>query len=220
MLKGIDPLLHADLLHVLRAMGHGDELAIVDANFPAASMGRRVIRADGVTATRILEAVLSVLPLDDFVDAPCARMEVVGDPSGCPRFAGNFRRSSMASRAARSSWRSSSGLPSTHAPAKPSPWYRPARPACTATCSSRKAWCDPTEPEGRAGPRPRAIPGQRDPGRLTPAAWIPRPQSPGPRAGPDPARGSACRTGPRCRDRSPICARGSSGVAGTSSCCP
>jgi L-fucose mutarotase len=91
MLKGIDPLLHADLLHVLRAMGHGDELAIVDANFPAASMGRRVVRADGVSATRMLAAVLSVLPLDDFVDAPCARMEVVGDPDAVPEICGEFQ---------------------------------------------------------------------------------------------------------------------------------
>ncbi len=91
MLKGIDPLLHPDLLHALRAMGHGDELAIVDANFPAASMGRRVIRLDGVSATRALEAVLSVLPLDDFVDAPCARMEVVGDPAAVPEICREFQ---------------------------------------------------------------------------------------------------------------------------------
>jgi L-fucose mutarotase len=91
MLKGIDPLLHADLLHALRVMGHGDELAIVDANFPAASMARRVIRVDGVSATRALEAVLSVLPLDDFVDAPCARMEVVGDPAAVPEICEEFQ---------------------------------------------------------------------------------------------------------------------------------
>ncbi len=91
MLKGIDPLLHPDLLHALRAMGHGDELAIVDANFPAASMGRRVNRLDGVSATRALEAVLSVLPLDDFVDAPCARMEVVGDPEAVPEICREFQ---------------------------------------------------------------------------------------------------------------------------------
>jgi L-fucose mutarotase len=91
MLKGIDPLLHADLLHALRVMGHGDELAIVDANFPAASMARRVIRVDGVSATRALEAVLSVLPLDDFVDAPCARMEVVGDPDAVPEICEEFQ---------------------------------------------------------------------------------------------------------------------------------
>jgi L-fucose mutarotase len=91
MLKGIDPLLHADLLHVLRAMGHGDELAIVDANFPATTMGRRVVRIDGVSATRALEAVLSVLPLDDFVEAPCTRMDVVGDPDAVPEICAAFQ---------------------------------------------------------------------------------------------------------------------------------
>ena len=91
MLKGIDPLLHPDLLHALRAMGHGDELAIVDANFPGASMARRLLRVDGVSATRTLEAVLSVLPLDDFVEAPCARMEVVGDPDAVPEICREFQ---------------------------------------------------------------------------------------------------------------------------------
>ena len=91
MLKGLDPLLSADLLQVLRAMGHGDELAIVDANFPAATMGRRVVRLDGVSATRALEAVLSVVPLDDFVDEPCLRMEVVGDPDALPEVCAEFQ---------------------------------------------------------------------------------------------------------------------------------
>jgi L-fucose mutarotase len=91
MLKGIDPLLGADLLHVLRSMGHGDELVIVDANFPAASMGRRVVCADGVSATRMLEAVLSVMPLDEFVEQPCARMEVVGEPDAVPEVCREFQ---------------------------------------------------------------------------------------------------------------------------------
>ncbi|HLT02734.1 MAG TPA: RbsD/FucU family protein [Geminicoccaceae bacterium] len=91
MLKGLDPLLTADLLHVLRSMGHGDELAIVDANFPAASMGRRVVALDGVGATRALEAVLSIMPLDDFVDAPCARMQVVDDPDAVPEICQEFQ---------------------------------------------------------------------------------------------------------------------------------
>jgi L-fucose mutarotase len=92
MLKGIDPLLSADLLHVLRSMGHGDDLVIVDANFPAASMGRRVVRDDGVSATRMLEAVLSVMPLDEFVDQPCARMEVVDDPDAVPEICREFQK--------------------------------------------------------------------------------------------------------------------------------
>lgn len=81
MLKGIDPLLHAELLHALAAMGHGDELAVVDRNFPAASTSRRLIRCDGIVDTRrLLDAVLSVLPLDPFVAEPLLRMEVVGEP--------------------------------------------------------------------------------------------------------------------------------------------
>jgi len=68
MLKNIDPVLSPELLSTLRAMGHGDELAIVDANYPAEASGRTVIRMDGVTiATRVLEAVLSLMPLDEFV---------------------------------------------------------------------------------------------------------------------------------------------------------
>jgi len=92
MLKGLDPLLGADLLHALRSMGHGDDLVIVDANFPAATMGRRVVRMDGVSATRALAAVLSVLPLDDFVDEPCGRIEVVGDPDAVPEVCEEFQK--------------------------------------------------------------------------------------------------------------------------------
>ena len=80
MLKHIHPLLNADLLHVLRQMGHGDEIAIVDANFPAYSQGPRVVRLDGADATRTLDAILSVFPLDDFTPEACWRMQVVGAP--------------------------------------------------------------------------------------------------------------------------------------------
>lgn len=81
MLKGLDPLLSPDLLRVLRAMGHGDELAIVDANYPAEASGRPVLRFDGHPAPAVLDAVLSVLPLDDFVPEAAFHMEVVGDPT-------------------------------------------------------------------------------------------------------------------------------------------
>ena len=80
MLKNLDPILNADLLHALRQMGHGDEIAIVDANFPAYTQGPRVVRLDGVDATRALDAILSVMPLDDFVDEAAWRMQVVGAP--------------------------------------------------------------------------------------------------------------------------------------------
>lgn len=89
MLKHLDPLLNADVLHALRAMGHGDEVVICDANFPADSVARatvlgKLLRMDGVDAARAVRAVLSVLPLDTFVPAPAMRMEVVGDPQALP----------------------------------------------------------------------------------------------------------------------------------------
>jgi L-fucose mutarotase len=80
MLKGLDPLLTPDLLRALRAMGHGDELAIVDANFPAESIGPPVVRLPGADTVAALEAILSVMPLDDFVPEAAWRMEVVGQP--------------------------------------------------------------------------------------------------------------------------------------------
>ena len=68
MLININPLLGPDLLYTLRAMGHGDEIAIVDGNYPAETDGQRVIRADGHTAGAMLNAVLSVMPIDDMVE--------------------------------------------------------------------------------------------------------------------------------------------------------
>jgi L-fucose mutarotase len=92
MLKKLDPILTPDLLQALRAMGHGDDIAIVDANFPAESSGPQVIRLDGVSATRVLDAVLSVMPLDDFVPEAAWRMEVVGDPQGEQPIFDEFRK--------------------------------------------------------------------------------------------------------------------------------
>ena len=60
-------------------MGHGDEIAIVDANYPAHSAGPRVVRVDA-SATQALDAILSVMPLDDFTPEACWRMQVVGAP--------------------------------------------------------------------------------------------------------------------------------------------
>ncbi len=80
MLKNIPPILSPDLLHALRAMGHGDEIAIVDANYPAESAGPPVIRLDGLLATDVADAVLSLMPLDTYVDDQAFAMEVVGDP--------------------------------------------------------------------------------------------------------------------------------------------
>ena len=90
MLKGIDPLLGPELLATLRAMGHADEIAVVDANFPAAANARRLIRADGVGATRMVQAILSVLPLEQFEPVAAFRMEVDGAPAELPAVIGEF----------------------------------------------------------------------------------------------------------------------------------
>ncbi len=85
MLKGIDPILNAEVLAALRAMGHGDDLILADTNFPADSIARqtrlgRLLRID-VPVARAARAVLSVYPLDTYVDDAAARMEVVGEPA-------------------------------------------------------------------------------------------------------------------------------------------
>ena len=81
MLKTIDPILNPELLRILRAMGHGDEIAIVDANYPSASAGPELVRVDGVNTNRVLDAVLSLMPLDEFVPEAAFTMQVVGDPT-------------------------------------------------------------------------------------------------------------------------------------------
>jgi L-fucose mutarotase len=84
MLKGIDPLLTPELLKVLAEMGHGDEIVLADANFTAESLGRGkpVIQMPGVGMGELCAAVLSILPLDQFVDRPCAYMQVGGSAEG------------------------------------------------------------------------------------------------------------------------------------------
>lgn len=84
MLKGLDPILNADVLYALRAMGHGDDLIIADTNFPSDSVARetvlgKVLRIDR-PAAEVVRAVLSVYPIDTFVDDAAARMEVVDEP--------------------------------------------------------------------------------------------------------------------------------------------
>ena len=89
MLKGLSPLLNAEVLFALRAMGHGDDLIIADTNFPSDSIARRstlgkLLRIDNTRAAEAVAAVLSVMPLDSFVDDAAARMEIVGAPDEIP----------------------------------------------------------------------------------------------------------------------------------------
>lgn len=80
MLKSIDPLLSGDLLKCLADLGHGDELAVVDRNYPSYRHGLPVMRFDGVGIAAMTSAILSVFPLDSFVSSPIVRMEIDGDP--------------------------------------------------------------------------------------------------------------------------------------------
>jgi L-fucose mutarotase len=84
MLRGIHPLLGPDLLRALRRLGHGDEIVIADANFPAHSMGQEVIRLDGIDAVSVADAILTHLPLDTFGEAAAFRMAVVDAPDAVP----------------------------------------------------------------------------------------------------------------------------------------
>lgn len=89
MLKGIDPRLNADVLYALRAMGHGDVVILADTNFPADSVARQTVlgellRMDTLTSAQAAEAVLSVYPLDTFVEDFAGRMEVVDEPDTVP----------------------------------------------------------------------------------------------------------------------------------------
>ena len=89
MLKGIDHRLNAEVLHTLRAMGHGDTLVIADTNFPSDSIARSTVvgsllRMENLSCADAVQAVLSVLPLDTFVADFAGRMEVVGDPAQIP----------------------------------------------------------------------------------------------------------------------------------------
>jgi len=89
MLKGIDNRLNAEVLGCLRAMGHGDVLIVSDTNFPADSIARatvlgRLLRMENLTAAEAVGAILSVLPLDTFVDDFAGRMEATGQPTEVP----------------------------------------------------------------------------------------------------------------------------------------
>jgi L-fucose mutarotase len=90
MLKGVHPLLTPDLLYALAAMGHGDAIAVVDANFPSRSVGRRVIDVAGADAPDVLDAVLTLFPLDGVATPAAYTMEVVDEPDSLPEVVADF----------------------------------------------------------------------------------------------------------------------------------
>jgi len=91
MLRNIDPILSPEILFTLRAMGHGDAIVLADANFPGTSTSERCLRADGSDASEMLRAILSIMPLDTFVDDPALTMQVVGDSSVIPEAVQDFQ---------------------------------------------------------------------------------------------------------------------------------
>ncbi len=91
MLKGIPSILSPELLKILMEMGHGDELVIADGNFPSANYGQRLVRLDGHGVPEVMSAILDLMPLDIYVDAPVALMEVVPGDDYVPEIWDTYR---------------------------------------------------------------------------------------------------------------------------------
>ena len=93
MLKNIPTILSPELLKTLMEMGHGDEIVIGDGNFPAAAYAKRLVRCDGHSVPELLDAILTLFPLDAYVPCPAALMEVVkGDTAPTPVIWDEYRR--------------------------------------------------------------------------------------------------------------------------------
>ncbi len=84
MLKNISPIISPELLKVLSEMGHGDEIVIADGNFPSMSVNNRVIRADGISGTDMLKAVISLIPLDTYSDPNAMLMQLTESDKDLP----------------------------------------------------------------------------------------------------------------------------------------
>lgn len=93
MLKGISPLISPPLLEVMARMGHGDELVLADAHFPGESLGKRVVRADGLRVTDLLEAILPLFELDSYVPHPVIMMEPVAGDQLDPKVEMSYQQS-------------------------------------------------------------------------------------------------------------------------------
>lgn len=92
MLKNIPSILSPELLKILMEMGHGDEIVIADGNFPAANYGKRLIRLDGHGVPEVMAAILDLMPLDIYVDAPIALMEVVKGDTYAPKIWNTYKQ--------------------------------------------------------------------------------------------------------------------------------
>ena len=126
MLKGLDPLLTPELLQVMAAMGHGDELILSDCNFPSASVAAETVHGQaihlaGADIGQAAAAIFSLFPLDSFVEAPILRMEVVGKPQEVTPVQEELLRIAHAN--ADRKWAMvSSAMPSMSGPGAAMPW--------------------------------------------------------------------------------------------------
>ena len=102
MLNGISPLISPDLLHVLYIMGHGDSIVLADAHFPGHTFSQKVVRADGLKIPELLEAILPLFPLDNYVKAPVSMMAAVEGDTLDPAVEADYRRSMEKAGASRS----------------------------------------------------------------------------------------------------------------------
>lgn len=93
MLNGISPLISPDLLHDLYRMGHGDSIVLADAHFPGHTFSKKVIRADGLKIPELLEAILPLFPLDNYVKAPITMMAAVEVDTLDPAVEAGYRKS-------------------------------------------------------------------------------------------------------------------------------
>ena len=91
MLKNVPKLLSPELLKILCEMGHGDEIVIADGNFPSASIGKRIVRADGIHATEILDSILTIFPLDQYDNNHFVLMEVCEGDTVVPHIWEEYR---------------------------------------------------------------------------------------------------------------------------------
>ena len=92
MLIGISPLISPDLLAVLHRMGHGDEIVLADAHFPGETYGKRVLRADGLRISDLLDAILPLFVLDTYVESPLIMMDAVSGDQLDPAVEASYRR--------------------------------------------------------------------------------------------------------------------------------
>jgi L-fucose mutarotase len=143
MLRNVDPLISAELLYVMMLMGHGDDIVICDVNHPAAAIAKettcgKLIDLSGCAIPQATKAILSMMPLDTFVDEPVMRMRVVGDPGGTVPIFKEMQDTLNRCEDARSRSALMIASISTKRPRKPSPLSERRTPVPTDASSSAK----------------------------------------------------------------------------------